>query len=408
MKKLLSLGLLFSVSASFAMEHAGSSEAVESVSEEKARAYLSEHKPFAHLDGDKRIQKKHYKPSQEAEGEFLDHRNIPGLSLAVLAKKVEEYVTFRRLVNTTSYFGGRSPLKEYVQTIDPDFPPDGATPLVLAAKEASSFDDIAPLVQRATDFSSASDAYGNTAFMLMIENFHLHPGDVHKEYREEMIQKNRRIEELCAKVTDLTVKNDKGSNALMIAIAEHFVSLADRILTTDPTLDPNDVDGKGNGLMHLAIINNDGGNRSDAQETNDIVAWCLQRGLDIDQPNKKGNTPLLVAVAGDKKHASSITAFLLARGADARQKNVRGETALHRALRKGVTQHVRVLEKHDLGLTQIRNYRGETPDMLTLARAVAAIIEGQEDDSDLDSESSSDSESDGSDADSYDGDSERE
>lgn len=109
-----------------------------------------------------------------------------------------------------------------------------------------------------------------------------------------------------------------------------------------------------------------------AAQLNDItgIKYLLNYGINIDDKDAQGNTPLIIAVKNGQKRAAN---FLLEKDADIDIQNKAGNTALMAACINGDQEEVALLIEHHANL-DIQNANGATA-LITAVKAdnVAAV-----------------------------------
>ncbi|PWN43673.1 ankyrin [Ceraceosorus guamensis] len=113
--------------------------------------------------------------------------------------------------------------------------------------------------------------------------------------------------------------DEAGANAdeqLRHAARTDSVELYDQALATESGVDFSSADGLGNTALHLAVTN----------QSTQVLERLLEEEVDVDLPNRKGDTPLHLAVAGEPGEARVwIVEQLLECGADPREVNKDGD-----------------------------------------------------------------------------------
>lgn len=90
----------------------------------------------------------------------------------------------------------------------------------------------------------------------------------------------------------------------------------------------------------------------------DLVIKLIQSGMDVNQPNLEGQTPLMLAVQADK-NALAVTDLLLTQGAQVNETDRYGNTALIYAAQVGDLDVVKALVEHGANMA-IKNKGGAT------------------------------------------------
>ncbi len=111
-------------------------------------------------------------------------------------------------------------------------------------------------------------------------------------------------------------KNKLDGNILMAACAGHNSEIIGYALTN---VSPKDVDKEGSNAFHYLS------RKSDGQDTAAITKLLLEGGVPIDQKNKNGLTPLMMAVINNNV---GLVNELLSKGADINAVDKQGNTAL--------------------------------------------------------------------------------
>ena len=398
MKKLLSLILLNSATLSFTMEQADENSNIPRTplfSESDALNYIKEH--IGHKSSLPPVKKKvtfkennnsYTYPSDTKKfvkyrNSFVTYRNYKNLPLVEILNKVDKYYGFKTAIKkSTSTFGSwELGDKNLMKTIDPDFPPRGKTPLILALvaadKSNNNITQVLPLLKRTTDPSAGSNIIGDNPLMMLIDHY-----DDKKSEDKEQSDINQEILNAFGRVKDLTAKDLAGRSAFLLSLFYGRFNLAKHIYSLMPKIDINkELDENGNGPLYVILYSN----YEDEDKMKKICAclqWALDQNSTIDLANNKGKTPLMKIVSNDDEFAPYVTQFLLNNSADPTRQDKKGNTALHITVKKTRNKtnltHLNVLLKHSqlytLGLNNIRNYSGETPDMLIAAKATTRMF----------------------------------
>ncbi len=91
-----------------------------------------------------------------------------------------------------------------------------------------------------------------------------------------------------------------------------------------------------------------------------IVKKLIENGVDINETDEKGDTPLIYAASNNQKN-TTILKLLLGNGADVNARNLSGETALMLSMGPGGTQEgIKLLLEHSADVN-IATLDGQTP-----------------------------------------------
>ncbi|KAK6358787.1 hypothetical protein TWF730_008106 [Orbilia blumenaviensis] len=102
-----------------------------------------------------------------------------------------------------------------------------------------------------------------------------------------------------------------------------------------------------------------------------VVEMLLNRGADLEVKDRKGQTPLLLAV---KLGHTAVVEMLLNRGADPDAKDKWGQTPLLLAVKEGYTAIVEMILNRKVDL-EIKDGEGQTPLLLAAAENYTAVVE---------------------------------
>lgn len=109
------------------------------------------------------------------------------------------------------------------------------------------------------------------------------------------------IDLLCAKISDINVKNLEGRSPLLVAADWGSPALVEHLLTKYPTVKIDFQDTLGNTALHLAV---DG--KTTPELGVEVVRVLLKHGADKNIKNVSGDTPLTIARSKDNKEAVSL------------------------------------------------------------------------------------------------------
>ena len=137
-----------------------------------------------------------------------------------------------------------------------------------------------------------------------------------------------------------------GENALSFAAENGNTAMAQALI--EEGADINSIQVNGRPVVLYAV---------ESKLDNDILAYVLDHGAEVDAPDWCGNTAFMIAAAdGDYDRAK----LLLAHGADVNAVNFRGETALTQAVRRGDADAVKALVEEAKADTSMRDRFGLT------------------------------------------------
>ncbi|XP_077299624.1 uncharacterized protein LOC143920572 [Arctopsyche grandis] len=123
------------------------------------------------------------------------------------------------------------------------------------------------------------------------------------------------------------VINKKGETLLHYTAKNGAVDVFELLLSKGA--DPNIRDEKNRSTLHWAAE----GTLVDIEHKNvDTLHFLIDKGVDIDMPDKDGETPLLIAAL---KYKDKATEYLLELGANPNSRNKKGQTVLHYVARTG-------------------------------------------------------------------------
>ncbi|CAG0910203.1 unnamed protein product, partial [Cyprideis torosa] len=149
-------------------------------------------------------------------------------------------------------------------------------------------------------------------------------------------------------------RDRSGHNALRYATRKHYMSIAQYLLTVDPSL-CRVKNSQGKTALHNAA--------DKAQPA--LISFLLQNGADVEAEDKWKQTPLLSAIGwrtspseeGDRLQCVKV---LVEAGANTRHRNMKGRNALRCATGKKYLLIVQYLLTVDPSLCLVKNSRGET------------------------------------------------
>ena len=129
----------------------------------------------------------------------------------------------------------------------------------------------------------------------------------------------RKIARLLAQNADINALESRGRTALEIAMLNNCFAAVETLIKSGA--DMSIVDEKGISLLHLVSVNNNAA----------IISLLLKNVPKrlVDQPDKTGNTPLIVALSKGNRY---LVEGLLQNKADVRKSNLQGDGALHTAV----------------------------------------------------------------------------
>lgn len=123
----------------------------------------------------------------------------------------------------------------------------------------------------------------------------------------------------------------------------------------------DEVDGNGNTLLHLAVL----------QGIEDKVKYFIYRGFDVNKQNFEGQTPLYIACLSN---FSKIVQILLKAGANANIGNIDGATPVHVVAANGYTEVLSMLAQHGSFLNS-QDEDGDTPLHYAIREGQKKIVE---------------------------------
>ena len=183
---------------------------------------------------------------------------------------------------------------------------------------------------------------------------------------------------------DPSVKNSEGEPAIAALFSQQIMIHAPKKLYEDRLaeqlvdllvrygFDPNDsVNDQGDCLLGLACSSLYG--RGDGRNSviDMVVEEAIRQGADVDRKNNMGQTPLMLACAGDFRTMEEVETALLEAGADASIADNQSRTALHMASQAGNKDIIRLLCDNGVDVNG-SDQQGKTPLLL-------AAREGQND-----------------------------
>ena len=183
---------------------------------------------------------------------------------------------------------------------------------------------------------------------------------------------------------DPSVKNSEGEPAIAALFSQQIMIHAPKKLYEDRLaeqlvdllvrygFDPNDsVNDQGDCLLGLACSSLYG--RGDGRNSviDMVVEEAIRQGADVDRKNNMGQTPLMLACAGDFRTMEEVETALLEAGADASIADNQSRTALHMASQAGNKDIIRLLCDNGVDVNG-SDQQGKTP-------LILAAREGQND-----------------------------
>lgn len=208
----------------------------------------------------------------------------------------------------------------------------GFTPLMLAAREGHT-DLVKTLLANGAFVNLQSNAW-DSALLLAAENNH---ADI--------------VERLLSKGADAGQIHREGYTALIQAARLGYQETVNALLQKPDEVLINHADRHGLTALGYAI------DRKDPQVVSTLLGI---NGIDIEQPDNAGNTPLLLAA---RRNSMPVLELLLDRNVNIQHANRRGETALHYAAQQGNLPMVKRLVKLGANLNAV-NIDGATPLLL--------------------------------------------
>ena len=172
---------------------------------------------------------------------------------------------------------------------------------------------------------------------------------------------------------DPSVKNSEGEPAIAALFSQQIMIHAPKKLYEDRLaeqlvdllvrygFDPNDsVNDQGDCLLGLACSSLYG--RGDGRNSviDMVVEEAIRQGADVDRKNNMGQTPLMLACAGDFRTMEEVETALLEAGADASIADNQSRTALHMASQAGNKDIIRLLCDNGVDVNG-SDQQGKTP-----------------------------------------------
>jgi ankyrin repeat protein len=149
----------------------------------------------------------------------------------------------------------------------------------------------------------------------------------------------------------------EGRTALFAASVAGNLEILERVLALSPNLDLRDVHGA-TALFYSAT----GGTA--------VLKRLIQRGADVNLPDRRGRSPLIVAVL--MNHVEAV-GLLLAAGADVNYRDHHGATALCYAAEAGLFELAELLVKRGAD-TELADDSGDTPMQIAWSKSFPKIV----------------------------------
>ncbi len=169
---------------------------------------------------------------------------------------------------------------------------------------------------------------------------------------------------------DDTILNVKGETAAHLALTKRIfggdMRVEDRVKVLD-ALEHVDIPGRGGWTPLMQMLQ-----QLDLNTKTEILPLLLDKGLDVNRRDERGNTALMVAM--DNQGHKGIVKELFRAGADVNAENKNGSTALHLALRWGDQESAIFLIKKGADYNHADN-AGITPAQIAAEKGYDTVLE---------------------------------
>jgi len=143
---------------------------------------------------------------------------------------------------------------------------------------------------------------------------------------------------------DVNSKDKNGWTPLHAAIMERNLDICEVLLQNEKT----DVHAKSNdGNIPLHYLSRQQLEESTIPRLQQIINLMINKGVDIDDKNNMGETPLFNACF---KGAKSTITFLIQKGAKINESNISGDTSVHYAVRRGDVEILSLMKSKVINL----------------------------------------------------------